>query len=134
MSQRYLLDTNILADLVRWPRGTVAERIAQVGEDAVCTSIIVACELRFGAAKKASPKLTAQVEAILAALDVLPFDQPADNAYAQLRQHLEQSGTPIGPNDMLIAAHALATGCEVVTANVGEFARVSGLRVSNWLA
>lgn len=132
--RRYMLDTNILADLVRRPRGAVAEWIARVGEDAICTSVIVACELRFGAAKKSSSKLAAQVESILGALEVLPFEPPADDAYAWLRLSLEQAGTPIGPNDMLIAAHALATQCEVVTANVSEFSRVPGLRVCNWLA
>ncbi|MDP1607060.1 MAG: type II toxin-antitoxin system VapC family toxin [Rhodocyclaceae bacterium] len=130
---RFLLDTNILSDLVRNPRGIVAERIAQCGEAAVCTSIIVASELRFGAAKKAAPRLTAQVESILAAMDVLPFDSPADHVYAQLRLALEQSGAPIGPNDMLIAAHALAAECVLVSANLNEFSRVAGLRVENWL-
>ena len=61
---RYLLDTNILSHLVREPAGIVARRIAAVGEAKVCTSLVVACELRFGAAKKGSPRLTAQLEAI----------------------------------------------------------------------
>ncbi|MDO8932295.1 MAG: type II toxin-antitoxin system VapC family toxin [Rhodocyclaceae bacterium] len=132
-SPRFLLDTNILSDLVRNPQGIVAERIARCGEAAVCTSIIVASVLRFGAAKKAAPRLTAQVESILAAMEVMPFDPPADHAYAQLRLALEQSGTPIGPNDLLIAAHALAAECVLVSANLNEFSRVAGLRVENWL-
>jgi tRNA(fMet)-specific endonuclease VapC len=130
---RYLLDTNILSDLVRHPQGRIAECIAQVGEKAVCTSMIVASELRFGAAKRNAPELTAHVEAILAAMDVRPFDAPADREYAKLRRHLEQAGTPIGPNDMLIAAHALAAGSILVTANMSEFSRVPGLAVENWL-
>jgi tRNA(fMet)-specific endonuclease VapC len=130
---RYLLDTNILSDLVRHPQGRVAVCIAQVGEGSVCTSMIVASELRFGAAKRNAPKLTAQVEAILAAMDVRPFDTPADHEYAKLRLHLEQAGTPIGPNDMLIAAHALAAESILVTANTSEFVRVPGLVVENWL-
>ena len=129
----YLLDTNILSDLVRHPQGRIAACIAQVGEGSVCTSIIVASELRFGAAKRNAPKLTAQVEAILAAMDVRPFDTPADHEYAKLRLHLEQAGTPIGPNDMLIAAHALAAESILVTANTSEFVRVPGLVVENWL-
>ncbi|MFZ2853270.1 MAG: type II toxin-antitoxin system VapC family toxin [Rhodocyclaceae bacterium] len=112
----------------------VAEKIAAVGEAAVCTSMVVATELRFGAAKRNAPRLTNQVEAILAVLEVLPFDAPADCVYAQLRWALEQSGQPIGPNDMLIAAQALAMECTMVTANVDEFSRVAGLRVENWLA
>jgi tRNA(fMet)-specific endonuclease VapC len=131
---RFLLDTNIVSDLVRQPQGVVAQRIAEVGEDAVCTSIIVAAELRFGAAKRASSRLTQQVETILAALPVLPLDAPADAAYAHIRHHLTQIGQPIGPNDLLIAAHALSLGCTVVTANTREFARVPDLPVVNWLA
>lgn len=130
---RYLLDTNILSDLVRHPQGVVARRIASVGESAVCTSIIVAAELRFGAAKRNAPRLTHQVEAILSAIDVLPLDEPADRAYAGLRWALEQAGQPIGPNDLLIAAQALASECALVTANVAEFSRVTGLQVVNWL-
>jgi tRNA(fMet)-specific endonuclease VapC len=130
---RYLLDTNILSDLVRHPQGRIAGCIAQVGERAVCTSMIVASELRFGAAKRNAPRLTAQVDAILAVVDVRPFDTPADHEYAKLRFHLEQAGTLIGPNDMLIAAHALATESVLVTANTSEFSRVPGLGVENWL-
>lgn len=129
----YLLDTNILSELVRHPQGTVAQGIAGVGENAVCTSIIVASELRFGAAKRNAPRLAAQVETILSAIEVRPFDTPADHEYARLRLHLEQAGTPIGPNDMLIAAHALAIESILVTANTGEFSRVPGLTVENWL-
>ncbi len=130
---RYLLDTNILSDLVRHPQGIVARKIAEVGEAAVCTSIIAAAELRFGAAKRNSARLSHQVHAILSAIEVLALDMPADSAYAQLRWALEQSGRPIGPNDMLIAAQALAHECVLVTANVGEFSRVADLQVTNWL-
>ncbi|MCS6785530.1 MAG: type II toxin-antitoxin system VapC family toxin [Thiobacillaceae bacterium] len=131
--RRYLLDTNILSNLVRFPQGRVAQRIAAVGEAAVCTSMIVAAELRFGAAKRDSPRLMNQVEAILAAMEVLPFDAPADRTYATLRLALEKNGLPIGPNDMLIAAHALACDCILVTANVDEFSRVPALPLENWL-
>ena len=131
---RYLLDTNILSDLVRRPRGAVARAIARVGEAAVFTSIIVACELRFRAAKSGSPRLAAQIDAILAATEVLPFDTPTDHAYGALRQQLAQAGTPIGPNDLLIAAHALTEGAVLVTANEAEFSRVVGLQVANWLS
>lgn len=130
---RYLLDTNILSDLVRNPQGRIAGRIAEVGESAICTSIIVAAELRFGAAKRGSARLAEQLERILSALDVQAFDAPADAAYAELRTRLEAAGNPIGGNDMLIAAHALAAECSVVTDNEREFARVPGLRVENWL-
>jgi len=130
----YLLDTNILSDLVRHPQGVVAQKIAVVGEHDICTSIIVAAELRFGAEKRNSARLKNQVETILAAMLVVPFDVPADLEYARLRHLLESSGNPIGPNDFLIAAHAKANEHILVTANVSEFSKVPGLRVENWLS
>jgi len=129
----HLLDTNILSDLVRRPAGKIAQRIRELGEERICTSLVVAAELRYGAYKKGSMRLTSQLEVILSGLDVLPLEQPTDDRYAELRTTLEQAGTPIGPNDMLIAAHALALGLILVTANVKEFSRVPGLAVENWL-
>lgn len=129
----HLLDTNILSDLVRHPAGKIAQRIRELGEERICTSLVVAAELRYGAYKKGSMRLTSQLEVILSGLDVLPLEQPTDDRYAELRTTLEQAGTPIGPNDMLIAAHALALGLILVTANVKEFSRVPGLAVENWL-
>lgn len=95
MTYQYLLDTNILSDLVRHPQGRVFQRIAAVGEDSVCTSIIMACELRFGAAKSGSPRLIQQLERILEALPVLPLESPVDEHYAAIRTHLEQAGTAL---------------------------------------
>lgn len=130
---RYLLDTNILSDLIRHPQGRVAEQIKRVGEAEVCTSIIAAAELRFGAAKRGSARLTTQLEAVLSVLEVIPFEQPADEAYGVIRTQLEQAGTPIGGNDLLIAAHAKKLGLIVVTDNEREFRRVDGLVCENWL-
>jgi tRNA(fMet)-specific endonuclease VapC len=70
---------------------------------------------------------------LLGALQVLPFEAPADASYGLLRTRLEQAGTPIGANDLLIAAQALALGCVLVTDNEGEFSRVEGLPLQNWL-
>ena len=130
---RYLLDTNILSNLVRYPQGVVASRIAKEGEKSICTSIVVAGELRYGAVKRGSDRLTAQLETILSRLEILPLREPADQCYAELRAHLEKRGQLIGPNDMLIAAHALALDYIVATDNIREFSRVPGLRVDNWL-
>ena len=130
----YSLDTNILSDLVRHPQGVVAKKIAVVGENEICISIIVAAELRFGAAKRNSARLSNQVETILAAMLVVPFDVPTDREYAKLRQLLESSGNSIGPNDLLIAAQARANGQILVTNNVREFTRIPSLQVENWLA
>ena len=124
---RFLLDTNIVSDVVLRPQGRIAEHIREVGEAQVCTSVIVAAELRYGAAKKGSQRLTAQLAAVLEALDVLPFEPPADAAYGLIRAQLEQAGQVIG------AAHAVAVGCVLVTDNEAEFARVHGLRRENWL-
>jgi len=130
----YLFDTNILSDLVRRPAGKVAQRIEAIGEEQVCTSLVVAAELRYGALKKRSDRLTNQLETILSALDILPWKQPADARYAELRTALKRAGKIIGPNDMLIAAHTLALDLILVTANVGEFGYVPDLRIENWLA
>jgi tRNA(fMet)-specific endonuclease VapC len=129
----YMLDTNVVSDLVKKPQGSIAAKIAEIGETEVAISIVVACELRFGAAKRGSLRLSAQVNAILEAIPVLPIQSPADNYYAQVRAALEQKGQIIGANDLLIAAHALSLGCVLVTGNVGEFERVAGLVVENWL-
>ncbi len=130
---RYLLDTNILSDLIRNPQGRAARRIAKVGEDNVCTSIIVAAELRYGCAKSGSTRLRRAVEELLNEIDVLPFEAPADADYGTIRAALETAGTPIGGNDLLIAAHAKALGAIIVSANTSEFRRVSGVKVENWL-
>ena len=131
---RYLLDTNILSSLPKQPSGIVADKVRSVGEDAICTSIVVACELRYGAMKKGSSTLTGKVKHLFSAVDVLPLDEGADEKYADLRTALEKAGTPIGANDYLIAAHALSLELTLVTDNVGEFSRVPGLRVENWLS
>ena len=133
MNYLYLLDTNIVSDLVRNPMGIIAQKIRNEGESKICTSIVVACELRFGARKSGSARLAQQLELILSRMTVLPMAAPADDQYARIRLHLEQAGTPIGPNDLLIAAHALTLGLTLVTANVREFERVPELAVANWL-
>jgi tRNA(fMet)-specific endonuclease VapC len=130
---RYLLDTNILSDLVRNPGGRVTKRLAVVGEAVVCTSLVVACELRYGAAKKGSVQLAERIDQLLASLEVLPLDKDADRHYAEIRAHLSRTGQMIGSNDLLIAAHALALDLILVTDNVDEYARVPGLSVEDWL-
>ena len=133
----YLLDSNILSDLVHHPRsGAAARQLALVrahgGED-ISTSIIAAAELRYGAAKRGSTRLARRVETVLGALDVLPFEAPADVIYGRLRSDLERRGQPMGGNDLLIAAHALAARLTLVTDDRG-FARIPELLRENWLA
>jgi tRNA(fMet)-specific endonuclease VapC len=133
VSSRFLLDTNIVSDLVRNPQGRAAARIASIGEAAVATSLVVAAELRYGAAKKASARLSNQLEQVLGALEVIALDVPTDRQYGYVRTRLEAAGTPIGGNDLLIAAHAMVLDMTLVTDNVREFGRVAELRVENWL-
>ena len=130
---RYLLDTNTVSDLIRNPQGRVATHIKKVGEARVCTSIIVAAELRYGATKKGSARLTGQLEAVLGVLEVVPFEAPADATYGLIRTRLEQAGRPIGGNDLLLAAQAITLGYTLVTDNEKAFARVDGLNRENWL-
>jgi tRNA(fMet)-specific endonuclease VapC len=128
-----MLDTNTVSDLLRNPRGQVAQRISEIGEQNVCTSIVVAAELRFGAKRRGSPRLTARLESVLDVLEVLPLEAPADAIYADIRAHLEKAGQPIGANDLLIAAHALTLDHTIVTNNEREFSRIAGLRIENWV-
>ena len=111
----------------------VAAQISKAGEHTVCTSVIVAAELRYGALKSTSTRLVEHVDLILSAVAILPLETPTGREYAMLRQDLTPQGTPIGPNDLLIAAHALAQNLTVVTGNVREFSRVPRLKVDNWL-
>jgi tRNA(fMet)-specific endonuclease VapC len=133
MSYLYLLDTNIISELIKNPRGVIFSKIQNVGEDTVCTSIIVACESRFGAKKKNSQKLTEKLEIILDSIEILPLTHPVEQYYALIRTDLEQQGKPIGSNDLLIAAHCLSLDLTLVTNNVREFSRVPDLKVENWL-
>jgi tRNA(fMet)-specific endonuclease VapC len=130
---RFLLDTNIISELIRRPNGAVAQRVKKLEQNKVCTSIIVAAELRYGAAKAEASRFAQRIEEALTTIDVLPFASPADSVYAQIRARLQRSGTIIGANDLLIAAHAMALGHTLVTANEREFARVDGLPLANWL-
>jgi tRNA(fMet)-specific endonuclease VapC len=131
--KRYMLDTNIVSDMVRDPQGRVYSKVVELDGEALCVSIITVAELRYGCAKKGSPKLLAQVEAILGGLEVLPLEVPADTEYGGLRAELEAEGKTIGPNDLLIGAHALTVGATLVTDNEKEFRRIRGLEVENWL-
>jgi tRNA(fMet)-specific endonuclease VapC len=131
---RFLLDTDTVSSLVRDPHGPVARMIARHGADTVATSVVVAAELRFGAAKRGSKRLADQLDSILRELDVLPLESTADVHYAELRVALERAGTPVGPNDMLIAAHARSADLVLVTGNVREFRRVPMLEVIDWMS
>ncbi|MDO9198331.1 type II toxin-antitoxin system VapC family toxin [Rhodoferax sp.] len=134
---RYLLDTNILSDMMRTPGGRAAQQFrARLSDDhkaQMCTSVVVQCELLFGLRRRTHPRWQTHYERVLESVDVLPLESDIAAHYAQIRTALELAGTPIGPNDTLIAAHALALGATLVTADA-EFTRVPGLRLENWLS
>ena len=127
-----MLDTNVVSDIVRRPGGSVARRAAAVEPGGVAISTIVAAELRYGAERRGSARLTRQLEAVLSAVNTLPLEPPVDRHYATIRNEVERTGSPIGHNDLLIAAHARALGVVLVTNNVGEFRRVPGLSIEDW--
>jgi tRNA(fMet)-specific endonuclease VapC len=131
---RYLLDTNVVSDMVRSPAGSATKQLARVGQSQIGISIIVASELRYGLLRLSSFERARRTHDLLGRLSVIPFDTPADMYYAEIRATLEMAGTPIGRNDTLIAAHALALDCTLVTNNEREFRRVPGLAVENWAA
>ncbi len=131
---RCLLDTNIISNIAKFPLGPAARAAELQGFARLCTSTIVACELRFGLEKnKAAVRTARQVNILLDRLAVEAFDSSIEAVYARVRAQLESRGTPIGALDTLIAAHALALDCTLVTDNTREFERVEGLRVENWL-
>ena len=132
-NHRYLLDTNILSHLIRHPTGEVFNYLESILPETACTSIIVSAEIHYGLRKGASDKLRIQAEKVLGVMDILPLEKPVDTYYGEIRAILNRKGTPIGGNDLFIAAHALALDLTLVTANVREFSRVPKLRIENWL-
>lgn len=134
MSRRFLLDTNIVSELVRNPYGRVRMRIDFAGVDNVSVSVITAAELHFGAARSGSPELLSRIATALSLITVEALPVEAAPHYGRARLLLQRRGQPIGANDLWIAAHALATDAVVVTNNVREFVRVDGLTCQNWLA
>ena len=129
-----MLDTNIISAILKDPTGRVAAVLRKVASDnKIGVSIITAAELRYGTAKKGSEKLLRNVERLLSAFEIFVLQPPADTHYGGIRSELESVGQTIGPNDLLIAAHAIALDAILVTANVREFTRVQGLEVESWL-
>lgn len=128
---RYLLDTNIISDIVRNPQGAVVD--ALVFADDAATSVIVAGELKVWVEKNNSARLERLIRTTLVAIPVLPLSPEVAETYGRIRVALERMGTQIGANDLWIAAHALALDAVMVTDNVREFERVPGLAVQNWL-
>jgi tRNA(fMet)-specific endonuclease VapC len=134
---RHLLDTCTCIDLVRGGRAAdrLLARLRRKKVGTVGVSAITLAELQFGVARSSDPDRNhVALAEFLAPLVIAPFDNPAASAYGRIRAELQRAGQPIGPLDMLIAAHALSLGAALVTSNEREFRRVSGLAVENWLA
>jgi tRNA(fMet)-specific endonuclease VapC len=129
---RYMLDTNLCIRVLRDRPQTLRARF-NAEATALCVSSLIVYELLVGAEKSARPaEIRREVERFLSRLEVLPFDEPAAAHAAEIRATLERRGTPIGPHDTLIAGHARSRGLIVITGNLGEFARVDGLRAEDW--
>ncbi|MEL6503957.1 MAG: PIN domain-containing protein [Pseudomonadota bacterium] len=129
---KYLLDTNVLSDVIRYPHGTLANRIENTDEADLFTSVFVACELRFGAELINSKRLRTGIDTVLSALHVADFSADCTEIYARVAAKLEKNGRRTGIFDTLIAAHSLSYGAVLVTDNVKHFADIEGLEVQNW--
>ena len=129
---RYMLDTNICIYLIKRRPAAVTAALLQHEAEGVGVSIITVCELAYGAAKSASARNQAALRHFLEPLEVADFDHAAAMAYANVRAALDSAGTPIGPLDTQIAAHALSLGITLVSNNTREFERVPGLKLANW--
>lgn len=130
----YLLDTNICIYIKNHRPPEVLARFSSLPPGKVAMSAITYGELRFGAEKSSKPKEAHQIlEHLVALIPVLPLDKNASTRYGKIRHQLQASGKMIGNNDLWIAAHALAGKLILVTNNEGEFKRVLGLKVENWV-
>ena len=133
----YLLDTNIISHMMRYPQGVAAQRVFQFATEGasvqLCTSVVVDCELRVGLQKISSPQWRLRFDAAMASLAICPLTPEVSAFYAQLRHNMAQRGQPMGPNDLLIAAHALQLQATLVSADQA-FARIPHLKIENWLS
>lgn len=130
---RYMLDTNVCIRVLR-DRPQSARVRFNAEADGLCISAVTLAELLHGAAKSDRPaEKRREVERLTARLEVLPFDDEAAGHYGDIRADLERRGCVIGPYDLMIAGHARSRGLVVVTGNLGEFDRVTGLRCEDWL-
>jgi tRNA(fMet)-specific endonuclease VapC len=135
MKARYLLDTNICIDIARERPPRVRERFAELAPGEAVISVITWGELRYGAERSARRESVVQsLDEFAGLVPVEPLPKAAGQDYGAIRAALEASGTPIGNNDLWIAAHARAAGLTLVTNNERELRRVPGLEVENWVA
>lgn len=128
-----LFDTNICIYLIRQRSTRALERFEEFEVGEIGVSVITVSELRYGVQKSARRQQNSRaLEQFLLPLEVVGFSEEATKDYGRIRAALERQGTPIGPLDTLIAAHALSLGTTLVTNNTREFERVPGLRIEDW--
>ena len=132
MATRYLLDTNIVSFHIRESSAKLQRRLRRVDASTVALSVVTEMEIRYGLARNPSLGIKDMIEEFLAGITILPLDSAVAATYARVRAHLETKGTPIGPLDLMIAAHALSIDATLVTHNAKEFRRVPGLNVADW--
>ena len=131
---RYMLDTNICIYVIKHKPETVFQKLQNINPEDVCISSVTYAELVHGVEKSAAvEKNRLALSMLLANMEILDFDVDAADCYGKIRAVLEKKGTPIGPLDMMIAAHAQSLGYTVVTNNVKEFSRVSALQIEIWV-
>ena len=131
---RYMLDTNICIYVIKNHPPELRARFNNAADE-LCISSITLSELHYGAEKSARRAENLKAVAQFSArIEVLAFPEKAAAHYGQLRADLDHLGTPVGPFDMLIGAHARAEGLTIVTNNAREFRRLPGVRVENWIS
>ena len=131
---KYMLDTNIVIYVIKHKPESVLQKFQRLEPSDFCISSITLAEIEYGISKSSRPDRNRfAFDMFISGIDILSFDDAAASEYGPIRAGLERKGTPIGPNDMLIAAHAKSLGFTIVTNNVREFERVEGLKVENWV-
>ena len=130
----YMLDTNICIYIIKQKPKEVIDHFKKMKENDICISSITYSELLYGAEKSSNVKKNLlALTMFLSNIETLPYDENASSEYGLIRAELEKDGKPIGPLDMLIAAHAKSLNIKLVTNNVKEFERVKGLKIENWV-
>lgn len=130
---KYMLDTNICIYAIKKEPEAVLSHLQKVKPQDVCISSVTYAELMHGVFKsKAIERNQLALSVLLSNIEIVHFDVAAAESYGRIRADLEKNGTPIGPLDMMIAGHAVALGCTLVTNNLKEFSRVKGLKAVNW--
>ena len=132
MAIRYFLDTNTVSFHIRQSSAQLQRRLRATPAASVALSMITEMEIRYGLARNPALRIAPSIEAFLQGISILPLTSETARRYARVRAELEALGTPIGPFDLLIASHALSLGATLITTDLGEFRRVTGLRCEDW--